>query len=479
MNTIFKREFEDSLFSGRFLVAFIVMLVAFLVSMVMMTQEQSSRLENYEDSFSMRAEELFWNKTFFYSSPEEGIQTSSDTITFPMGVVKKPSPLLFIARGTDKLMRQSVEFMQTFPIIDITIKPDQETNMMKLAFEAPDYLFILRVLVSLLAILFSYNMVCAEKEVGTLKMMMVNGASRNSIFWGKFFGGLSALSVAFIAAFLMYILTYLALSPDSFQGDTWARLLMIMLTSIMHLAVFFAIGAMISTFFSESAPSLIVSLFAWLLIVFALPGVSALLAQQFVPVQSDEKIARKKLEKAQQMEADYAAANPDAGNVSNTAGYGQRHDEIRDKVNAEMKKIDDQHALSKEKQAELTTALARISPIGSVTYVITSLSGNGLADFKLYRQDLIRMRNTINDGATKMMMDPEFGRKYMEGGFEVPMELKEPAFALMEIGQTQGFETLSVSEAIESTLFDYFLIFIFIVLPTIIGYMRFLTYDPR
>lgn len=479
MWTVFKREFQDSIFSGTFLIAFIVMTAAFLVSMGMMYQEYSGRMENYEDSFSLKGQDLFWNKVFFWRDPEGRFTNSSDTVTFPMGLVKAPGPLLFIARGLDKQMRQSVEFVDTFPIIDISVKPEQETNLLKIAFEAPDYLFILKVLVSLLAILFSYNLACSERERGTLKLLMVNGTSRTSIFAGKFFGSLSALWVAFVGAYIIYVLSILMLTPVGPQEEIGVRLLLVMITSLLHIAVFFAIGAMLSTFFRESAPSLIVSLFVWLIIVFALPGLSALLAQQFVPVDSDEKVARTKLETAQQMEQDYAEANPDDNNISNTAGYGRRHDAIRDQVNAEMKKIDDQHALQRQRQAELTTSLSRISPVGSVTYLITSLANNGLEDVKLYKNDLIRIRDKINEEVTKMLTDPEFGREYVAAGFDMPERASEAIYELFDYGHKQGFSRLSLEDSLEHAVLDYFLIVMFAVIPAAIGFVRFMFYDPR
>lgn len=115
-------------------------------------------------------------------------------------------------------MRQSVEFVATFPIVEITTKPDQEVNLLKTVFAAPDMLFIVKVLVSLLAILFSYNLICEERERGTLKLMLVNNASRRAIFGGKFLGGLFSIWMAFTVAFLVYLLALIFFTPVSLQG---------------------------------------------------------------------------------------------------------------------------------------------------------------------------------------------------------------------------------------------------------------------
>ncbi len=478
MIEIFLHELRNSIFNGKLAVAFVLMLAAFLVSLGMMSQEYNNRLANYEDSFSLPGDQLFWNK-FFYWEFEDGRSTSSDILTFPMGMVKRPEPLLFFSRGLDKQMRQSVEFVSTFPIVNITVKPDQEVNQLKLIFAAPDLLFIMKVLVSLLAILFAYNLVCVEREHGTLKVLLVSGASRASIFGGKYLGGLFSIWTAFSAAFLVYLLALVFLTPVNLQGEMPIRIGMIFLTSLLHIAVFFGIGAAVSAFFRNSAPALIISLFFWLLLVFALPGLSSLLAQQFAPVDSPQKVARMKLEKAQQMESEYTEQHPEDTNISNTAGYGRRHDTIRDQINEELAAIDSEYLLRKEAQAQITTNLARISPVGSLTYLYSALSRNGLEDVERYQDDLIEIREMVNDRITGMLNEPEFGREYTAGGFDIPEEERRRAFGIMDAALEMGFTQLSIEESMESAWLDFLLMSLFAIASAAIAFTRFLFYDPR
>lgn len=477
MRTLFIHELRNNLFGGKVAVAFILMTIAFFVSLGMMAQEYDNRLANYNESLSMPGQDLFWDKVWFWQ--EDGSTDNSDTITLPMGVVRKPEPLLFFCRGLDKRMRQSVEFMATFPIIDTTIKPDQETNLMKLVFTAPDLLFIVKVVVSLLAILFSYNLMVEEKERGTLKLLLVHGASRGSIFAGKFLGGLTSLWVAFAGAFLVYLLALVSLTPVSLGGEVPIRLVFIFFASLLHIAVFFGIGSAVSVFVRSSASALIVALFCWLLLVFALPGLSSLLAQQFAPVDSDQRVARAKLEKAQQMEKDYTEAHPEDTNISNTAGYGRRHDAIREQINAELEKIDDEHQRRKELQASMTTALARVSPVGSLTYLYASFSGSGLEDVRLYQDDLIRMRNTMNDRLTEFMQDPEFGRRYVAGGWNLPPDLKEAGYELINMPVTMGFRQRTIGEALAASWIDFFVLAVFALAGAGLTFFRFIGYDAR
>lgn len=478
MKELFLHELRNNLFSGKFIVAFSVMLIAFLISLGMMSQEFQSRMDNFNASMSLSGKDLFWNKFFFYW-PEGGRPNSSDTITFPMGKVKKPEPFLYFARGMDEDMRQSVEFISTFPIVQLTVRPEQEPNLLKLLFTAPDMLFILKVLISLLAVLFAYNMISEERERGTLKLLLTCGASRSSIFSGKYLGGLFSMWLAFSTAFLVYLLALSFVSSIGFQGEVPIRILLIYLTSLLHIAVFFSMGVAVSVFVRHSAPALILSLFFWLLFVFILPGMSSLMAQQFVPVDSSQKVARMKLEKAQQMEQDYASQHPEDTNISNTAGYGIRHDAIRGQINSELQKIDDEHARSKAIQAALTTNLARVSPVGSLTYLYSALCRHGLQDRELYQQDLLRIRNKIDSDITALLQQEDFIMKWIMAGWEIPQDIKTDVMPMMDFARDAKFTKMELGNTLAATWLDFILLSVFALVSVALSFTRFLYYDPR
>ena len=474
MFELFFHELRDSLFGGRLAVAFLVMLVAFLISLGMMSQEYENRLENYQESMSLSADDLFYNKVVYWVH-QSGATDDSDTLTYPMGKVKKPDPLLFFSRGMDVDMCKAVEFVATFPIIDITYRPLQDANLLKILFSAPDLLFVVKVLVSLLAILFAYNLICEERERGTLKLLLASGSSRTAIFAGKLLGGLLSIWLAFTAAFLVYLLSLSLLTPVSLQGEMLARILLIFLTSLLHIAVFFGIGALVSVFTRHSATALILALFLWLVFVFVLPGLSSLIAQQFVPVDSRQKVARMKLEKAQEMEEEYAQAHPDEDR-SNTAGYGQRSDAIRQEVSDALQQIDEEHRRRRELQAELTTNLARISPIGSTTYLFSALSHSGIDDVALYQSDLQRIRSELDGQITALLKNFSL-QEYLASGWDVSDQME--GLSLLDYSRNASFSQMTLAETLSLAWVDFVLLAAFSLVAIAISAIRFNFYDPR
>jgi hypothetical protein len=230
-------ELRSNLYGGRFAGACLLMVLAFLISLGMMYHEYVNLEKNHVDSLSMKSNEMFFDN-FWYWKHEDGSTNNSNTVTWPMAKVKKPEPLLILSRGTTPITSQAAEFISKFPIFETTTNPEQEANLFKTLFPAPDLLLVVKVLVSLVALLFGYSIICGEREGGTLKLVFASGASRSATFIGKHLGGLISVCSAFSVAFLVYILALVLFTPVEFTGEVPIRIGLIFLTSLLFISVF-------------------------------------------------------------------------------------------------------------------------------------------------------------------------------------------------------------------------------------------------
>ena len=447
MRELFLHEIRQNLANGKFVAAFLLLAITFLISLGMMHQEYLARQENFNESMSLSARDYFYDRLFLWVF-EGGGYSTDDTYTCPLGRVKPPSRLLHFCRGTDMEMRQSVEFANRIPIVETTIMPQQDPNLLK------------------------------ERENGTLKLLLANNASRTSIFFGKYFGNLVSLLAAFTLALLIYLLFLSMLNPSILTGEAPARIAVLYATSLLYMAVFLGIGFVVSSFSQRSGFSLVLSLFAWLLLVFVLPGLATVCAEQLVTVESNNMVERMKLEKAQAMEREYEKNNPGTAD-GRMSGYGARHDEIRDEINAELAKIADSHQRNQEMRAELTVDFSRVSPVGSLTYLYSMLSRTGIADVRLYRREIIRLRERLNDDMTEMFTNPAMREWYQPTQFDLHPEVVSRVKGMMDLSVKTPFETLSMAESLDSAWIDFLILFAFAVVPLVVSYVKFLVYDPR
>lgn len=449
------KELRSSFTSGRLTAALLISMGLFLLSFVLMTEEYGHRVDNYALSRSLPVEELYSGMLYAYRFADGG-SPSSSTSTRPLGRISPPNPLIYVARGLDVDMRQSAHFFQNFPIIDTVFEPDQDANLYRVAFPAPDLLFMIQVGLGLLAVMFSFGIISGEREKGTLKLMLATGASRTSVLGGKMLGNFLSLWIAFTTAWLIYLLLFIVFVVPDPTGEIWIRLAGIYVLACLHILVFFCLGSAISAFTRNSATALVISLFCWAFLIFVVPGLASLVGKQLVPIWSDQKLQEEKLLVATKMEEEYERAHP--GSAAYQSGrYGQVHLEIQGDVEKAMAELEDEENRRRDRLVELTSYFSRFSPISSLTLSVASLSGTGLEDQQRFRSDLNEIKSTV----LQMKND------------------NQRSIDLMSAAYTQSFSSPDLNLAIQSASGDVALLVIWAGVLFVIAAVRFGFYDVR
>lgn len=119
---------------------------------------------------------------------------------------------------------------------------------------------------SLVAILLSYDAVAGEKERGTLKLLLVNPLSRTHVLLGKYVGAMASLLVPLGAA-LVLALVAVAISGVRFQPSDYGRLLLILVFLVLLVSFFVLAGIAISALTHRSAVAILALALLWLVLV--------------------------------------------------------------------------------------------------------------------------------------------------------------------------------------------------------------------
>ena len=157
-----------------------------------------------------------------------------------------------------------------------------------------DFVSIVTIIMSLVAILFSYDAISGEREAGVLRQLLATGVSRRTILLGKYWGGLISLVVPFTVSVLAGMV-FLAFNPVIIlQTVDFEAFGILLAASWLYIAVFFGIGIFFSATSQTSDRSILKSLFAWVTLVLVIPNVSPFLAAQLYPIPSAAKIHQEK-----------------------------------------------------------------------------------------------------------------------------------------------------------------------------------------
>ncbi len=218
-------------------------------------------------------------------------------------IYKKPSPLMFCAAGADdtlpeRLWTQGGEdsYNQTrfynpfvliyWDIVDIWAPKASQL----LETQAVDWVFIIGGLLSLMALLFTFDAFIGEKERGTLKLVMAQSLPRHTLLLGKFLGAMLALALALSLAIVVNLLIVLALSQVNLGLVEAGRIVGMVGLSLLYLACFVGLGLWVSIRSSTTRSSLVGVLLLWTCGALLWPATGGALAARVLVSEFEEEL---------------------------------------------------------------------------------------------------------------------------------------------------------------------------------------------
>ena len=312
----------------------------------------------------------------------------------PEKIYIKPSPLIFAAVGATYTLPDYVSaetslsfhnnhFSVLYPWIlhfPTSLDPDAQQLFLGLSL---DWVFIVGVVLSLAALLFTFNAIIGEKEQGTLKLLMSHALTRHTLLGGKFCSTMLALTCILFLSLVINILLVLLLSDINISGVEWVRLVGLFFLSLIYLSVFTAIGLLVSIVSDSARSSLVAVLLLWTVGVLVWPEIGGSIAARLAHVSSA-------IETEHRFNHDFPI-NRKVGNVINTLSRNprdQRNPEKIRELSQVMREWRQTHqALSNSGlserlgQVEVGRHLTRLSPMGCFKYSMEALAGTGLARY--------------------------------------------------------------------------------------------------
>jgi len=268
LRTIIKKEIQNNIFSFRFIIAFVLLVVIVPVTILILTDDYVRRMDEY--SQRQNSVEQYLKNYAHFNRIGTILVPSQPPLPFQM-LIRGLNPDDFILENVfGEFNKDSLPVM--FPLVDLT--------------------FIVTILLSLIALVFSYDSICGEKEDGTLKLMLANPLSRAKLILGKIVGGMLTLFIPFFISLIIALLI-IHLNPRvSWSGANWGTFGFILLGAILYVGFFYSFGVFISARHNSSSASIMTLLFAWVLMVLVIPNLSPYIASFLVPTPSQIKVGR-------------------------------------------------------------------------------------------------------------------------------------------------------------------------------------------
>ena len=280
---ITKREIYNNLNSLRFALTTVLLLALMVTNAVRHIREHPKRAQKYRDAVTESVDRLTSHAdSSLYTLAQKG----------PGDLYKKPSALHFCADGGETLLPDRINGGALGSSRFWSLRyPDANINMMNVGPDVSqvDWAFIIGYVLSLIALIFTFDAISSEREHGTLRLMLANAIPRQTVLIGKFLGALISITIPFMLAVLVNLLMLSTASAVYLNTQAWGRLGIILFIALLYTCLFLALGLLVSARVQRSAVSLVILLLTWVTVVVFMPSTLAALARDFSSAMSRDE----------------------------------------------------------------------------------------------------------------------------------------------------------------------------------------------
>jgi len=407
LGTLIKKEIAETVLDLRFVIVTLLCVVLIPLGMYVSRKDYEQRLAAYQrehEAYRQRhSEAKLWNVEV------QGL--------------RPPSVLSILASGVDPLLPDKV--ITSYSGLSLAVKEAGTDNPHSLFFGKADFLFSMAFVMSLAALILTFDSITGEKESGTLALMIANSVPRTHILLGKIVGNYFVLLIPFVIS-IMIALIILGLSPDVpvTSIGIWPVFLIIVAVTLLFILAMVSLGVCISALTKHSMNSIVLAFFAWVMFVLGIPKISPMIAQILHPIEAATvfRLAKETIVEDAEKEFDQerdrllkkcfdeqAAPADDMSRFPPNTEEGKRarakyEEEVlplartcQQRIAEDVRRIELDYAGRRNLQYSVATNLSRISPISCYSYIVSALSGTGIHEPDNFARNAQRYQSQVEE----------------------------------------------------------------------------------
>ncbi len=451
-----KKEIRSHVLTYRFAMTLVLSFVLMLLGFHLMTMHYQGRMDAYAASASVRADQVA--KIRKIPEPEQRLRELTS-----QGVSSgyRPALLSILAVGVEgglPIARHAGGWGADGSDTDRFKNPFLSVLM------APDFTYIVAVILSLLALIFSFDNICGEKEQQTLKLTLSYAVPRHLVLLSKWVGGYvvlicPVLLATGVALFIMSLQKHVQLEP----GDL-VRIALMVGAALVYISLFFTVGIMISTLTHRAVTAMIIALFVWAAWVLVIPNIAIVCAKLIAPVPTYNKIENEKNAVDEEINLKINAIGKTMLN------YGNAAKKLKETFEQERQRrrqdLDEFYANKIVAQNRLCTLFSRLSPFAAYSYLSAALADTGVDLYRQYWAADKRFKDDFESYRQKLW-DERRANKLKADWF------RPDALAVFVVSPTR------LEDSINRAAFDFSIIAVLNVICFLTAFMCFLRYDVK
>jgi ABC-2 type transport system permease protein len=479
LKTIIKKEVLETIFSYRFPLFAVICLLLIPLGLYVNEVNYSKRVRDWSEQVRLADEAASALKL-------------QDVMAGTVAIkgFRRPAPLSVFTQGFESTLPRYYEFTQD------GFKPGESASGDESILSVQgrvDFVFLVQMVISLIALLFASDMISGEKESGTLRAMLANRLPRDLLLAGKIGGGFLALWIPLLLAFLLGAVVLMLAALPLFGGDATVRILIIFLTTSLFVLTYFTIGIAVSASAAKARTSLVTILIIWAAFQLIIPKLSDMIAGIVHPIRTDTEVSLEKFlltrsidtetarELGRQNVAIFANVSREVRDNENSperkkwdAVRGEIEQRAKDRKTAQLGAIDETYLQEKRRQQALAFNLSLISPSAAYARFIADVCGTGELERAKYLEAVRAHQKALDNelfGKVRrtVMLFPD-GRTALAFQATPIDAAKLPKFSITPA---------TLAETFKANARSLFSLLLWLIAPFAFAYAKFIRYDVR
>ncbi|MFC1543181.1 ABC transporter permease subunit [Candidatus Neomarinimicrobiota bacterium] len=459
LGTIVKRELQDHIMSVRFFIILVIVIglmsssgLLFIKKYMILQDENSEGFYNNRELLATQSEKL------------------SQLIYHNQTLMTYPNPLRFIADGGESELPNSVQLS----IINVgRVENIVSGNLFMSQQGDVDIAFIIKVIMSFVALSVTFNAICGEKERGTLRLCLANVVPRDKLLLGKYLSSMIILTIPFAIGLLINVVIINVSPAITLSPSQWLQVAAIGVVSLLYVSIFVLLGMVVSARASSTPMSLVLLLLIWVVWVIVIPNNWAgILTGKLTSVPTPAEIEAE----AGRASRAFWDSSPREYGTNYTVGDPRNvpHVRVQMAANNAEENVYEHYRNEKVGVVEYIRVLTRISPAAVYQCAAESIAGTGLAHVKHFLKEVEAYKHNLEQFFQEQdAKDPDSQHLY----YHVDYVSQKP-FQAEDVPRFHE-SPMQLSEGLRLSLYDLLLLVLFNVILFLTAHVSFMRYDVR
>ncbi len=388
------RDLLDNVKSLRFILSFLIVVGAFILSGILHVGKYELAVEDYRASETQNLKTL-----------EQKSKGLDQVAMHTQRLVNPPPVFGFVCTEFEEHLPNTI-YMNAFDVG--TMDNLTRSNFLFPKFNELDWVFIIGILLSFIALALTFDGISREKEDGTLRLVMTNAFPQYQFVLAKYVSALLVLMIPTTIGILLNLIIVILSGIVMLTAEHWIQIGFLYMLSMVYLSVYVLFGLLISILINRSAPSLVLCLVLWVITVLLIPNTGGLLSQAFYPLLPKKEL-EEKIDLARSQVWDHYPKE-----AQSFIGIDRYHPAHRWRAAAQSEmlevevKLREAYFNEQVQQVEKGRRWTRVSPAAVYQYAVVSLADVGIPRFLNFRNQVKNYREQLMDFVkNKDALDPE------------------------------------------------------------------------